>query len=50
MTHDQAPCLDRLLEQPAERERGIDSGVESEARRGLGDDEVGRQQDVARLA
>jgi hypothetical protein len=50
VTDDQAPGLDRLLEKRPERERRVDSGVEAEARRRLGDDEVGREQDVAGLA
>jgi hypothetical protein len=50
VTDDQAPRLDGLLEQAAERERGLEPRVESETRRRLGDDEVGRQDDVAAVA
>jgi ADP-ribose pyrophosphatase YjhB (NUDIX family) len=47
---DQAPGLDRLLEQAAERERGGETGVEAEPGRRLGDDEVGGEEDVTRVA
>jgi hypothetical protein len=47
---DQAARLDGLLEQAAEGERRVEAGVEAEPRRGLGDDEVGGEQDVPRLA
>lgn len=50
MANDQAACLDSLLEEAAERERGVEPGVEAEAGRGLRDDEVGREQDVAGVA
>jgi hypothetical protein len=47
---DQTPGLDRLLEQAAERERGVEAGVEAETGRGLRDDEIGGEEDVARVA
>jgi hypothetical protein len=47
---DQAGRLDRLLEEAAERQGRVQPRVEPESRGGLGDDEVGREQDVARLA
>jgi hypothetical protein len=39
-----------LLEQAAERERRVEARVEAKPGRGLRDDEVGREQDVARVA
>ena len=50
MTDDQASGLDRRLEQIAERERRGEPRVEAEPGGGLGHDEVGREQDVTRLA
>lgn len=47
---DQPPGRDRLLQKVAERERGVDARIEAEPGRGLGDDEVRREQDVAGLA
>jgi hypothetical protein len=47
---DQATGPHGLLEEAAEGEGRIEAGGEPEPRRGLGDDEVGRQQDVAPLA
>jgi hypothetical protein len=47
---DQAPGLDRRLEQPTERDGRGETGVEAKPRRRLRDDEVGGEQDVARPA
>jgi hypothetical protein len=47
---DQPARLDRLLEEAAEGERSVEAGIEAEPRGGLGDDEVGGEQDVPRLA
>jgi len=47
---DQASGTDGLLEQAAERERRVEPGVEPQPRGGLGDDEVGRQENVAPVA
>ena len=47
---EQAAGLDGLLEQAPEGERRVEPRVESQPRGGLGDDEVGRQQDVAPVA
>jgi len=46
---EEAAGLDGLLEQVAKRERGFEAGVEAQAGRRLRDDEVGREQDVARV-
>jgi hypothetical protein len=50
MPDDQPAGVHRLLEQVPERERRVEARVEAEPRRGLGDDEVGREQDVAGVA
>ena len=50
VANDQPPGLDGLLEQAPECERCVEARVEAEPRRGLRDDEVGRQQDVAPVA
>jgi hypothetical protein len=47
---DQPACRDGLLEQAAERESGVETGIEAKSGRGLRHDEVGGEQDVARLA
>jgi hypothetical protein len=47
---DQPPGVHGLLEQAAERERRVEARVEAKPGRGLRDDEVGREQDVARVA
>ena len=46
---DQPARSDRLLEQAAERESGVEAGIEAEPGRRLRNDEVGGEQDVARL-
>ena len=46
---EQAARVDRGLEELAEGERGGEAGVEAQARRRLGDDEIGREKDVARV-
>jgi hypothetical protein len=50
VTDDQPAGIDGRLEELAERERRVEPGVEAEPGRGLGNDEVGGEQDVARLA
>jgi len=50
VANDQPPGLDGLLEQAPECERCVEARVEAEPRRGLRDDEVGGEKDVARIA
>lgn len=46
---EQPTGVDRRLEKPAERECGSVAGVEAQSSRRLGDDEIGREEDVARV-
>ena len=46
---DQPAGVDGLLEQAAERESGVEPRIEAEPGRRLRDDEVGGEEDVARL-
>ena len=47
---DQPAGRDGLLEQAPEREGGVEARIEAQAGRRLRHDEVGREEDVARLA
>ena len=50
MADDQPAGRDGFLEQALKREGGVEARIVAKAGRGLGDDEIGGEQDVARLA